>query len=259
MNNNELRNNILKSLNKGFRYDGRKLDEYRDVVVEYGVVKNAEGSARVKIGKTDVIVGVKMLVEEPYPDMPDAGTMMVGAELLPLSSPEFELGPPSIKAIELARVVDRGIRESKAIETKKLCIESGKKVWIISIDICSINDEGNLFDISALATLAAIMDTKFPEYDAENDKVKYGELTETKIPIVKKPISVTVLKIGTHYIVDPLPEEEAVTDSRLSVASLEDGTFCALQKGGDIPLTTEDIDKMIDLALKKAAELRNKL
>ena len=48
-------------------------------------------------------------------------------------------------------------------------------------------------------------------------------------------------------------------DARLSVASLEDGTLCALQKGGDAQLTTEEIEKMIDLALKKAAELRNKL
>ncbi len=35
----------------------------------------AEGSARVKMGKTEVIVGVKMQLGEPYPDSPDKGTL----------------------------------------------------------------------------------------------------------------------------------------------------------------------------------------
>ena len=119
----ELRSHIISLLNAGTRLDGRKLTEYRKPIeAEYGIVKTAEGSARVKIGETEVMVGVKMEVGEPYPDMPDQGTIIVGAELLPLSNPEFELGPPGIQAIELARVVDRGIRESKAVELKTLCI-----------------------------------------------------------------------------------------------------------------------------------------
>src|SRR3989338_2799827 len=98
----ELRNHIIGLLNADIRLDGRKLTEYRKPIeVEYGVVKTAEGSARVKIGETEVIVGVKMEAGEPYPDMPDEGTIIVGAELLPLSNPEFELGPPGIQAIEL--------------------------------------------------------------------------------------------------------------------------------------------------------------
>jgi len=256
--NAEIKLNVMKSLNKGLRYDGRKLDQYRDVTLEYGVVNNAEGSARVKMGNTEVIAGVKMIVDKPYPDKPNEGTMMIGAELLPLSSPKFEPGPPGIQAIEIARVVDRGIREAEAIDTKSLCIAEGEKVWIVSVDICTINDDGNLFDASALATLAAISDAKFPEYDEETG-VDYQKLTDKKVPLTKMPISVTVLKIGKHLIVDPLPEEESVFDARLSVAVLEDGTLCAMQKGGDMPLKIEVIDKMIEFAKKKSADLRSKL
>ena len=106
------KNHIVKGLNKGVRLDGRKTEDYREVELEYGVSKTAEGSAKVKIGDTEVIAGAKLLVGTPYPDAPDTGTLMVNAELLPLSSPRFESGPPSIEAIELARVVDRGIRKS---------------------------------------------------------------------------------------------------------------------------------------------------
>ena len=154
---------LLKSLQKDIRYDGRKREKFRDIKIEIGASHCAEGSARVKIGKTEVLAGVKMALEEPYPDTPDKGNLMVNAELLPASNPDFEPGPPGDKAIEISRIIDRGIRESKAIEFEKLCIKKGEQVWSVMIDICTINDEGDLLDTSALAVLAALTDTKFPE------------------------------------------------------------------------------------------------
>ena len=252
-----IKQNLLKNLDKGVRLDGRKLDEYREVVVKTGVSANAEGSATVRIGNTEVMAGVKMLVEKPYPDKPDEGSIMVGAELLPLSNPSFEMGPPGIWAIEIARVVDRGIREAGALDTKALCIEAGEKVWIISVDICTLNDEGNLLDASSLATIAAIKNAVFPEYDGTT--IDYKKKTDKKIKLLKEPIEVTVYKIGKHFIVDPVTDEEKAIDARLTVAVLEDGRICALQKGGDATLRENDIDIMVDLAAKKAAELRKKL
>jgi exosome complex component RRP42 len=99
----ELREHMIKSLDSGIRLDGRKPLEYRNITVESDVVTTAEGSARAKIGDTEVLVGIKMETGVPYPDIPDQGTMMVGAELLPMSNPQFELGPPGIQAIELDR------------------------------------------------------------------------------------------------------------------------------------------------------------
>jgi len=251
---NRLKNNILKSLEKDIRYDGRKLLDYRKIVVEPNAIKNAEGSARVKIGDTEVIVGVKLEVGTPYPDTPDEGALMVGVELYPLSNPEFELGPPSIEAVELARVIDRGVRESKSINQKKLCIKEKEKVWIVVIDVCIINDSGNLFDASALAALVALKNTKFPEY--KDEKIDYKIKTKKSIPIEKEPIEITVYKIGKYFMIDPNSEEEKAYDARLTVAITDDENICALQKGGDSPLTSEDIDEMINIALKKNKELR---
>ncbi len=251
----ELRDHIIRLFKSDIRLDGRKFTDYRKPLkVDVNVVNTAEGSARVMIGKTDVIVGVKAEVMEPYPDMPDEGSIMVGAELLPLSNPDFELGPPGIEAVELARIVDRGIRESKCLDFKELCIEKGEKAWVLVIDICTINDDGNLFDASALAALAAIKTMKFPKY--EDDKVDYKVKTDRGVKLKELPLSVTVIKIGEKFIVDPDSDEEKVVDARLTVASLSDGTLCALQKGGDYPLTAEDIDKMIDIGIEKGKELR---
>lgn len=251
---NALREHIIKLFEAGTRLDGRKLDEYRKISLDVGVTSTAEGSARVKIGKTDVISGVKLEVMEPYPDTQDQGSIMVGAELLPLSSPDFELGPPSKDAIELARIVDRGIRESKALDLKKLCIKEGEKVWMLIIDLVTINHDGNLFDASSLAAIAALKNMRFPEY--KDGVINNKKKTDKKLELTDIPLSVTVSKIGDKFIVDPDSEEEKAVDARLTVASLSDGTLCALQKGGNYPLTAEDVSKMIEIAIEKGKELR---
>ena len=64
-------------LENGKRLDGRKPFDYRDIEIEKNISKNAEGSARVRIGDTEVVAGVKMEVGEPFPDTPDDGTIMV--------------------------------------------------------------------------------------------------------------------------------------------------------------------------------------
>ncbi|MBI2523447.1 exosome complex protein Rrp42 [Candidatus Woesearchaeota archaeon] len=251
---NELREHLIRLFESNIRLDGRKFTDYRPVKVEVNVTNTAEGSARVMIGKTDVIAGVKVEVMEPYPDTPDEGSIMVGAELLPLSSAEFELGPPGQKAIELARVVDRGIRESKCLDFKKLYIKEGEKAWMIVVDICTINDAGNLLDASSLAAIASLRNTTFPEY--KDDKIDYKKKTNKKLELKDIPLSVTVIKIGDKFLVDPDSDEEKAIDTRLTVASLSDGTLCALQKGGDYPLTSEDIAKMVDIGIEKGKELR---
>ena len=254
-----IKDHIITLLKSNLREDGRDLLDYRKPIkVEYGISpKSAEGSAKVAIGDTVVVAGVKIDVGEPFPDTPDDGVLIIGTELLPLSNPEFESGPPGIDAIEIARVVDRGLRESKAIDFKKLCIKKGKKVWLIHLDIYPINDDGNLFDAAYLAALAALKDAKFPDYDPKEDTINYEKRTKENIKLKNFPVGVTVLKIGDKFIIDPLTEEWNNLDARLTVVTTEDGNICAMQKGGEVALTLEDIEKMIEIAAQKAKFLRN--
>lgn len=244
---------------KNARHDGRRFDEFRQpITIEYGVsAKSAEGSARVTIGDTIVVAGVKLELGQTYPDTPDEGSIMVNAEMLPLSSPEYEGGPPAIDAIELSRVVDRGIRESKGLDLKKLCYKAGEKMWIVMIDIYPINASGNLFDAAALAAIAALKNARFPK--VENDQVIYKQLTDEPLPLLFLPVSCTVLKIADKFVVDPTRDEELAADARLTVAFTEKGDICAMQKGGEKPLLHDEVLAMIDLAGLKAAELRKYL
>jgi exosome complex component RRP42 len=250
-----LRQHIIQGLDKNIRLDGRKKDDYRKVWIEYNVSNSAEGSARVHCGPTDILAGVKMGIEKPYDDTPDRGNLMVNAELIPMSNPEFEVGPPSDWSIEVARITDRGIRESKALEQKTLCIKAGESVWSVMVDVIPVNDAGNLLDMAGLGALAALGVSKYPG-KKENGKVDYEKHTDKKLQLACKPIPVTVWKIGKHLVVDPLTEEEKVAEARLTITTIEDGTIVALQKGGETPLTVEEIDEMVGMAIGVAKTLR---
>jgi exosome complex component RRP42 len=249
---------IEQLIEKGKRLDGRGLADYREIKIEQGVIEKAEGSARVLLGKTEILVGIKVETGTPFPDTPNDGVLTVNAELVPLASPDFEPGPPDENSIELARIVDRGIRESQAIDTEKLCIEPGKKVFVVFVDVYVLNHDGNLIDAAALAAVAALMNTKMPNYEVKDDEVviKQGY---TPLPMKSHPITVTLGKINNKLIVDPWLEEEQVIDARLTMAFNDEGNICAIQKGCAGYFTQQQILEGMKIARDKAAELRKQL
>ncbi len=254
---------LKKIFESGIRFDGRELIEYRPLQVSFDVSNKAEGSARVILGKTEVIVGVKLQVGEPYPDSPDKGNLMVSGDLLPLASPRFEMGPPDFYAIELPRLVDRIIRESGVIELNKLVIKEKEKVWTVIIDIYPINDDGNLIDAATLAATAALKSTIFPELNEEG-KIDYEKKTNKKLPVVKDmlPITITFYKLGDALILDPTREEEEACDVRIVFGvSKWNGQYMinSCQKTGAAPMSRAEIEKIIAILPKKYGEIAERI
>jgi len=215
---------------KGKRVDGRELLEYRPIRVETGVVEKAEGSAQVSIGSTKVLVGVKVETGEPFPDTPDEGVLTVNAELVPLASPTFEPGPPNEDSIELARTVDRGLREGKALDLKKLVIAPGKKVFVVFVDVYALDYDGNLVDASALASMAALTQGKMRGYKVVDREVVWQD-EKVPLPLLHSPVAVSIGKVGGSLLVDPSLEEEQTLEARVTVSVDEAGRVCSVQKG----------------------------
>jgi exosome complex component RRP42 len=249
---------IAQLIDTGKRLDGRSLTDTREFTIEEGVIEKAEGSARVFLGKTQILVGVKVETGEPFPDTPNDGVMTVNAELVPLASPTYEPGPPDENSIELARIVDRGIRESHAIDTEKLCIEPGKKVFVVFVDVYVLNADGNLIDAAALAAVSALMNTKMPNYEIKDGELKL-KAGYSPLPLKSHPITVTIGKINDKLVMDPGAEEEAVMDARITMAVNDEGNICAIQKGLSGYFTPQQLIEASKLAREKAAELRKKL
>ncbi len=253
----KLKKESIKTLiAKGLRVDGRKLDEYRKIIIEPNYIPKAEGSALVRIGETIVLVGIKMEVGQPFPDTPDEGVLMVNAEFVPFASPTFEPGPPDENAIELARVIDRSLREIKVIDLEKLAIVPGQKVWIVWVDIYVLNHAGNLLDASSLATMAALMTTKIPKVEVEENEIKIDKtMKEQPLPLNHRVVTVTVGKLDEYLLVDPTDEEELVLDAKLAISVSEDGRIAGMQKMGPGDFTLDEVNKAVELALKSAKSL----
>jgi exosome complex component RRP42 len=242
---------VYDLIGNGKRVDGRGFHEYRDIIIERDVIKKAEGSARVQIGDTVVFVGVKIEPGEPFSDTPNKGILMTNAELVPLASPEFETGPPGETSIELARVVDRGIRGSETIDLEKLCIEEGEKVWMVFLDIHALDNGGNLVDAAALGAIASLLNVRLP-YE------RYGLTGGDTLHIRDTPVAVTAVEIEGNILVDPNLYEESAATSKLTVISNADGSVSGLQKSGSNGLKEETIVEMVEVGIEKAGEIREK-
>ncbi|MEK6825229.1 MAG: exosome complex protein Rrp42 [Nanoarchaeota archaeon] len=254
---------LRKMLSAGKRFDGRGLLEYRPLEVSFQVSNCAEGSSRVKLGKTEVLVGIKMALDEPYPDSRDKGNLMVSGDLLPLASPRFESGPPKFEAIELPRLVDRAIRESHVIDLKKLVVKEGEKVWTVIIDVYPINDDGNLIDAATIGAISALKNAVLPGIDKDG-RVDYKHRTKNALPLSKEttPLSISFYKLGDAILLDPTREEQEACDVRITLGvSKWNGQYMlnSCQKSGEDPFTQDELLKIMEVIPQKYEELNEKL
>ncbi len=245
---------VRNMLREGKRTGGRGMMDFRSISVRAGVMPNAEGSAQADVGDTRVLVGVKMMPEDPMPDTPDQGNMITNAELLQLAYEEYEPGPPSPESVEFARVVDRGIRAANCIDLTSLVLED-KKVWSIFIDLYVLNYGGNLFDAGYLAAMAALMNAKVPNY---KDGAADHRQRDKSLKIDNIVTSATFGKIDGSVLLDMDINEERIADTRLTVAA--DGSVIrAMQKGLRGSLTVQEVRDMIGVSMEKHAQLKSVL
>jgi exosome complex component RRP42 len=249
---------MVQLLAQGKRIDERALDQPRELKIETGVIPKANGSAKVTLGNTQVIAGVKIATGIPFPDTPDKGILMVNAEILPLSSPYAEAGPPSEDAIELARVVDRGVRESEMVDLGKLSLVPGKTVIAVFVDCNIMNVDGNLFDATSYAVVSALRTAKMKKYKVKDDK---AEITDevVRVPVERTPVSVTMARIGDRLVVDPSTEEEASMDMRITITTDDDGSICASQKGEASSITPALVLEAADTSIRIGKRIREQI
>jgi exosome complex component RRP42 len=241
---------ILDLAAAGKRLDGRGPDEYRKVSIEPGFVASADGSALVHLGDTTVLAGIKLEPGKPFPDTPNAGVLTTNAELIPLSNPTFEPGPPQPGAIEVSRVVDRAIRAAETIDLTRLCVTPNEKCWTCFTDVHVLDHSGNLIDASLLAAVSALARTTVP--------AKRFGIAEADYPLEVQhlPIECTFVRLGDTIVVDPTFDEEQAAQGRITVATDETGRIVAMQKGLVGAFSPDDIKEVVRRAFVHGERLR---
>jgi exosome complex component RRP42 len=251
---------IVDNLKKEERLDGRGLWDYREYDIEANTIESAEGSADVTLGDTRIITGLKYDVGAPFPDLPDEGVCTVMAELLPLASPLFERGPPNEQSIELARVVDRGIRHADCVQTKKLCIREKEAVYILFLDMYVINYGGNLIDCGGVSALTTLITSHIPEgiLNESNTLEWTGNYLNGKDIVNELPLVLTYGKIDDMIFLDPNLSEELVSDGRISISVTED-KITSIQKSGAATFSMEEVKMLANKSMEIGKKIRKDL
>ncbi|MBY8983465.1 MAG: exosome complex protein Rrp42 [Candidatus Lokiarchaeota archaeon] len=253
------KNYIKSNLRKEERIDGRGLWDYREIDIKSDIIASAEGSADVLLGETRIITGLKYEVGAPFPDLPNEGVCTVMAELLPLASPLFERGPPDEQSIELARVVDRGIRHADCVQTKKLCIKEKEAVYILFLDMYVMNHDGNLIDAGAISALTTLLSAHVPEGVIGDDGLEWtGKYLTGKDIVNELPLALTFGKIDNIIFLDPKLPEELVCEGKISI-SVTENKITSIQKSGAATFSIDEINMICKKSMEIGQKLRKQL
>ncbi|CAG8711054.1 4358_t:CDS:2 [Funneliformis caledonium] len=255
---------ILRGVDANIRADGRGRLDYRQVILETGLITQASGSARCRLGEgTDVLVGVKVElgaieldgVEEDVAEIKaKRGRVICNVECSPIASQQFAGRGADDFNIELTQMLDRVLNGPQSgLDLEKLCIIPGQQCWIVYIDAIVLDYAGNLLDTIFMTTRAALYNTKVPKTiiqdigDGEivfdiSDDVEGWERIEGWD---KVPVAITLNKIGSRHIVDATPLEELTTEAKLLVTVNKNGKVCGLQKSGGGSIDPSLLNEMV--------------
>lgn len=254
-------------MEQNLRADGRSRVDFRAITLETGLIDQTNGSARLRLANTDVLVGVKVEITTPDPIAPNEGIIKFYVECCPSASPEFEGRGAELLNLELAQSLERMMKNSSALDLKSLCIIPKLQCWIIYVDVLVLDSDGNLFDAISIATRAALFNTKIPKIELEPGDapgqmeivISDDPLENTRINVENVPICVTLTKIGSSFVVDATLEEELCMKARLTVGINKKGNICSMHKGGPGGVFPSSIEEMLQAARKVGLQLLSHL
>lgn len=213
------------------REDGRKADEIRPVKMEVGVIKNADGSAMVSLGKTIALAAVygPRKLHPKHKQNNERAVLQCNYTMAPFSTSERVRPGPSRRSVEISKVTKDALEPALFLE------EFPRTAIDLYIVILQANAGTRTAGINA-ASLA---------------------LADAGIQMRDLVASVAAGKIGNDYTMDLAGKEEEATDCDLPVAYMpREKKVTLLQMDGKLP--PKDAKNVISLAIKGCEMLYKK-
>lgn len=213
-----------------------------------------------ELGDTRTMAQVSCQVVEPKQARPSDGTLYINVELSPMACPSFEPGRLSDFGVEINRLLERCLKESRCLDSESLCIISGEKVWEIRVDVHALNHDGNLIDACSIAAIAALAHFRRPDVTVSGEEITIHS-PEERDPV---PLSVHHMPIcvsfaffdqGKYLLVDPVDREEKVMDGRMVIGMNKHREICTLQITGQMLLLKDQVLRCSNIAVVKVAEI----
>lgn len=271
---------IQHSVQDDCRVDGRRCNEARRMLLETNVTANCQGSSHVRIGSTDLLIGIKAQVEETDPDLPDQGKVEFSADCSANASPLFEGRGGEEIVDELVSVLIESFTPS--LDLKVLSLVPGKSAWTLYVDILILefSSKPNLFDAAGVGIIAALRDTKcvlitifaylnfnsicrIPNvtFDEEMDDLDVPEDPSNVVTIdtSRLPILVSLTRISSKYVIDVTENEEAASISSVVVAIDPTGSVTYWKKISSGTLFAPQLNTSLKLASDRGMILHSDL
>ena len=182
----------------------------------------------------------------------------------PMASPVFEVGRQTEQELLLARLIEKSIRRSHALDTESLCIVSGKRCWAVRVDVLFLSHDGNLVDASCLACIAALSHFRRPDVSVDGDTITIHPVEErvpVPLSILHHPICVTFSFFhgGEVCLIDCTAQEEQLRDGEMSITVNRNGELCQIAKAGGVAAEAHVVLRCAEVALVKVREISKKL
>jgi len=250
---------VLKAMRKGIRVDGRQAFDYRNIDIKFGL---DFGCCEVQLGDTKVLAQTSAEIVKPRETRPTEGELFLNIDLSPLASAAYEAGRMSDYGMEINRLVERCLKESRPIDVESLCIVAGERVWNIRVDVLLLNDSGNILDCCCIAAIASLSHFQRPDITIDGDDITIHSLTEKEpvpLNVHHAPICTTFgfVDNGDQIIVDPDEKEANVVSGKLIMAFNIHGEVCCAQMSGGVSLEYEQIMQCAKIASIKAIEIND--
>ncbi|XP_039192048.1 exosome complex component RRP42 isoform X1 [Crotalus tigris] len=243
---------IMHGVQEDLRVDGRGCEDYRCTEVETDVISNTSGSARVKLGHTDILVGVKAEMGTPKLEKPNEGSLEFFVDCSANATPEFEGRGGEELGTEIANTLYRIFNNESSIDLKTLCINPRQHCWILYVDVLLLECGGNLFDAISIAVKAALFNTRIPKVRVLEDEGGHEfELSDDPFDCIRLnvdniPCIVTLSKIGYRHVIDATLQEEACSLASLLISVTSQGVITCMKKVGRGSLDPESIFEMME-------------
>ncbi|KAF0711802.1 Aste57867_5060 [Aphanomyces stellatus] len=244
------------------RADGRALLEFRRMQLSLRrSLQEHQSECELQLGRTRVLAVVSGEVVAPFPDRPTEGFLQFQVELSPMGASMFEHKQAhKAWAAELSRIVERSIRDCKALDTEALAIVAGESVWAIKCTVHILDHGGNLVDAVSIASIAALMHFRRPESLA-------NESTLIPLSLHHIPVSISFCFVQLDpndqndpvILLDPTDREEKILDGSITYTFNSFRELCAVHKIGGVSISTDVVLRCANIAAAKAEELTEML
>ncbi|XP_049633408.1 LOW QUALITY PROTEIN: exosome complex component RRP42 [Suncus etruscus] len=265
---------IVHGVQEDLRVDGRGCEDYRCIEVETDVVSNTSGSARVKLGHTDILVGVKAEMGTPKLEKPNEGYLEFFVDCSANATPEFEGRGGDELGTEIANTLYRIFNNKNSVDRSSLCISPREHCWVLYVDVLLLECGGNLFDAISIAVKAALFNTRIPrvrvledeegskDIELSDDPYDCIRLSVENVPCIVHPrcFPACLCRFGYRHVVEATSRSEACSLASLLVSVTSKGVVTCMRKVGkgsldpesifELPQTGKRVGKVLHVSLQ---------